>query len=113
MRRRSTPTRRRRPQQLIAGFIPGGNAQRVDNELWKHYRAIGVAFQRADNNPAADFHRVAGQRDAVTHGAHPKVVQRMLGHASAAMTLDVYAELFDSDLDAVAENVAKLWPREA
>jgi integrase len=26
----------------------------------------------------------------------------MLGHASAAMTLDVYADLFDSDLDAVA-----------
>ena len=27
----------------------------------------------------------------------------MLGHASASMTLDVYADLFDSDLDAVAE----------
>jgi len=25
-------------------------------------------------------------------------VQRMLGHASAAMTLDVYADLFDDDL---------------
>lgn len=32
-----------------------------------------------------------------------KVVQRMLGHASAAMTLDVYADLFDGDLDAVAK----------
>ena len=38
--------------------------------------------------------------------ANPKVVQRMLGHASAAMTLDVYADLFDSDLASVAENVA-------
>jgi len=26
----------------------------------------------------------------------------MLGHASAAMTLDPYADLFDEDLDAVA-----------
>jgi hypothetical protein len=26
----------------------------------------------------------------------------MLGHASAAMTLDVYADLFDDDLDDVA-----------
>ena len=26
----------------------------------------------------------------------------MLGHASAAMTLDVYADLFEDDLDAVA-----------
>jgi integrase len=50
---------------------------------------------------------------AIHAGANPKVVQRMLGHASAAMTLDVYADLFDSDLDTVAENVAKMWPREA
>lgn len=40
---------------------------------------------------------------AVQSGASVKVVQRMLGHASAAMTLDVYADLFDSDLDEVAE----------
>jgi len=39
---------------------------------------------------------------AISAGANPKVVQRMLGHASAAMTLDVYADLFDDDLDAVA-----------
>ena len=26
----------------------------------------------------------------------------MLGHAKASMTLDVYADLFDTDLDAVA-----------
>jgi Phage integrase family len=44
---------------------------------------------------------------AISAGANPKVVQRMLGHASAAMTLDVYANLFDSDLDSVAESVAK------
>jgi len=48
---------------------------------------------------------------AISAGANPKVVQRMLGHASAAMTLDVYADLFDSDLDSVAESVAKMWPR--
>ena len=39
---------------------------------------------------------------AVSSGAHVKAVQRMLGHASAAMTLDVYADLFDDELDAVA-----------
>jgi len=31
-----------------------------------------------------------------------EAVQRMLGHAKASMTLDVYADLFDADLDAVA-----------
>ena len=39
---------------------------------------------------------------AVSAGANVKAVQRMLGHASAAMTLDVYADLFDEDMDAVA-----------
>jgi integrase len=39
---------------------------------------------------------------AVSAGANVKAVQRMLGHAKASMTLDVYADLFDSDLDAVA-----------
>lgn len=35
----------------------------------------------------------------VSSGANVKMVQRQLGHASAAMTLDVYASLFDDDLD--------------
>lgn len=39
---------------------------------------------------------------AVSAGANVKAVQRLLGHASASMTLDQYADLFDSDLDAVA-----------
>jgi integrase len=39
---------------------------------------------------------------AIASGANVKAVQRMLGHASAAMTLDVYADLFDEDLDAVS-----------
>jgi integrase len=39
---------------------------------------------------------------AISAGANPKVVQRMLGHASAAMTLDVYSDLFETDADAVA-----------
>lgn len=42
---------------------------------------------------------------AVSAGANVKAVQRMLGHASAAMTLDIYSDLFDDDLDAVAERL--------
>ncbi|MGH3561277.1 MAG: hypothetical protein ACRDTN_05595 [Mycobacterium sp.] len=34
--------------------------------------------------------------------ANVKAIERMLGHAKASMTLDVYADLFDDDLDAVA-----------
>jgi integrase/DNA-binding transcriptional ArsR family regulator len=42
---------------------------------------------------------------AVSAGANVKGVQRMLGHASAAMTLDVYSGLFDDDLDGVADRL--------
>lgn len=55
---------------------------------------------------------------AVSAGANVKAVQKMLGHASAAMTLDVYADLFDDDLNlvgdrldaaALATDVVKMW----
>ena len=58
---------------------------------------------------------------AVSAGANVEAIQRMLGHASAAMTLDIYADLFDDDLEAVAtalhdarlrESVGKAWARD-
>lgn len=42
---------------------------------------------------------------AISSGANVKVVQKMLGHKNAAMTLDTYADLFDTDLDNVATRV--------
>jgi integrase len=39
---------------------------------------------------------------AVSSGANVKADQQMLGHAKASMTLDVYADLFEDDLDGVA-----------
>lgn len=39
---------------------------------------------------------------AIATGANVKAVQSMLGHKSAAMTLDTYAGLFPDDLDLVA-----------
>ena len=45
---------------------------------------------------------------AVRSGASVKSVQRMLGHASAALTLDIYAGLFDQDLDDVAARMDAL-----
>ena len=43
----------------------------------------------------------------VASGANVKVVQRQLGHASASMTLDVYADLFDDDLDTVRKRLVE------
>lgn len=42
---------------------------------------------------------------AISAGANVKVVQRLLGHASAAMTLDRYGHLFEDDLATVAESL--------
>lgn len=44
---------------------------------------------------------------AVQSGASVKAVQRMLGHRSAALTLDTYADLFDTDLDTVSERIGE------
>ena len=44
----------------------------------------------------------------VQSGANVKTVQRQLGHKSAAMTLDVYADLFDDDLDDLSERMGGL-----
>lgn len=42
---------------------------------------------------------------AVNAGGNVKSVQRMLGHASAAMTLDRYADLFDDGLDRLLDQI--------
>lgn len=51
---------------------------------------------------------------AVSLGGSVLVVQRMLGHSSAAMTLDVYADLFDADLDQVRgrlDDAVEMWAK--
>lgn len=40
---------------------------------------------------------------AASASANVKAVQKMLGHNSAAMTLDAYADLFDKDVEAVTD----------
>ncbi len=41
-------------------------------------------------------------------GADPKVVQRILGHGSAAMTLDLYGHLVDRNLWEAAQRVGEV-----
>lgn len=67
----------------------------------KRARAIDSAF------PTMTLHdlRHTAASLAISAGANVKAVQRMLGHASAAMTLDVYGDLFEDDLDAVSMNL--------
>ncbi|GAA6527355.1 site-specific integrase [Intrasporangium sp. DVR] len=79
---------------------PEGGTLRLGN--WRR-RAFDPACQAAglvDVTPHDLRHTAASL--AIASGANVKAVQQMLGHASAAMTLDVYAGLFGDDLDAVA-----------
>lgn len=39
---------------------------------------------------------------AISCGANVKVVQRMLGHKNASMTLDLYSHLYTEDLEDLA-----------
>ena len=62
-----------------------------------------TALRMAELNPMTlhDLRHTAASL-AISSGANVKAVQRMLGHASAAMTLDTYADLFNDDIDRVA-----------
>ena len=66
-------------------------------------RAVRAAGVPAGFHPHELRHTAASL--AVSAGANVKAVQRMLGHATASMTLDVYADLFDDDLEAVADRL--------
>lgn len=83
----------------------------VDRVTWKALAAVegleGPALALAEG--ARDFRaltlhdlRHTAASLAISSGANVKAVQTMLGHRSAAMTLDVYADLFPDDLDSVA-----------
>jgi integrase len=84
---------------------PDGGVLRSGNFRRRQFADAVAAAQATDADfPAMSPHdlRHTAASLAVSAGANVKAVQRMLGHASAAMTLDVYADLFDDDLDSVA-----------
>ena len=82
---------------------PEGGVLRNRNARRSWFDAAATAIGEAGLTPHELRHTAASL--AVSAGANVKAVQRMLGHASAAMTLDRYADLFDDDLDAVAERL--------
>ncbi|MDF2442783.1 MAG: hypothetical protein JWR01_986, partial [Subtercola sp.] len=92
-----------RDELLFSG--PSGHVRLPDSRKgWfasavKAAQAMDADFERVT---AHDLRHTAASL-AISAGANVKAVQRMLGHASAAMTLDTYADLFDDDLDAVGE----------
>jgi integrase len=69
--------------------------------------AVAKCQKTDDSFPSVTPHdlRHTAASVAVSAGANVKAVQRMLGHAKASMTLDTYADLFDVDLDDVADRL--------
>jgi integrase len=85
-----------------------GGVLRNSNWRARVFQPAVEVCQKADESfPAISPHdlRHTAASLAISAGANVKAVQRMLGHAKASMTLDVYADLFDDDLDAVAVNL--------
>jgi integrase len=85
---------------------PRGGLLRLQN--FRH-----TVFDRAAHTTGLDRFTPHGLRHtaaslAITSGADVKVVQEMLGHASATMTLDLYGHLYGDRLDEVADRMDAL-----
>jgi integrase len=80
---------------------PRGSVLRNGNFTKNVYKpAISAAAGGNGDFPSPTFHdlRHTAVSLAISAGANVKVVQRIAGHASATLTLDTYAGLFDDDL---------------
>lgn len=91
------------PDDLVFAGVRGGGALR--GPIFRH-----AAFDRAAEaigipglHPHELRHTAASL--AIAAGADIKVVQKMLGHKSAVMTLDQYGHLFDDRLDDIADRL--------
>ena len=99
----------------LAAVTAGGEGDDLVFTTWRGKPLRNLNFRRDVFDRAADDAGLHGLTPhelrhtaaslAVSAGANVKAAQRMLGHASAAMTLDVYSGLFDDDLDGVAERL--------
>jgi integrase len=89
----------KQPDDLVFAGIRNGQPLRVSTfrtAFGAAARTIGVP----DLHPHQLRHTAASL--AIASGADIKVVQQMLGHSSATMTLDTYGHLFEDRLDEVA-----------
>lgn len=88
------------PDALV---FPSRSGEPIRNPAWSK-RVFKPAVELAQLAPLTPHDlRDTYASLAIQAGASVKDVQRQLGHSSAAMTLDVYAGLFEDGLDAVAD----------
>jgi integrase len=94
--------RSKSPDDLVFSDADGKHLRRAKTSIgatsW-----FSIALERADIERLTPHDlRHTSASLAISSGANVKAVQRMLGHKSAAMTLDTYADLFEDDLADVA-----------
>lgn len=101
-----------RPRAADEPLVPAPQGGRWSYVTWR--RALAKACVAA-GLPATRTHalRHTAASLAIAAGADVKVLQRMLGHASAVMTLDTYGHLLADRLDEVAGALAHLVPGES
>ena len=88
------------PSDLVFTGTRSGGALRAPVFHNAAFAAAAAAIGKPGLHPHELRHTAASL--AIASGADVKVVQQMLGHASAAMTLDQYGHLFGDRLDDVA-----------
>ena len=90
------------PDDLVF-TAPRGAVLRVQNFRRRYFDAAAASVGLAGLIPHELRHTAAAL--AIGAGASVKGIQMMLGHASAAMTLDRYGHLLHDELDGVAERL--------
>lgn len=85
---------------------PRGRPLRNRHERGRWFDAAADAIGVPELTPHALRHTAASL--AISAGASVLAVQRMLGHSSATVTLDVYSELFDGDLDELGDRLDRV-----
>ena len=93
----------RHPDDLVFRGLRGDGPLRVST-FRTAFGAAAATIGVPDLYPHQLRHTAASL--AIASGADVKVIQQMLGHGSATMTLDTYGHLFDNRLDEVAEAMA-------
>ncbi|KFI92481.1 phage integrase family protein [Bifidobacterium saguini DSM 23967] len=105
----------KRPENLLFpdpttkdGYTHQPHSPKSDDRSWYAKACIRAEVPRLTVH---DLRHTAASL-MVKSGANVKAVQHQLGHKSAAMTLDVYADLFADDLDELSERMGELLLRE-
>ncbi len=92
----------REPDELVFTAVKGG-ALRAQGFQRTVLTETAASLGLTSLQPHAPRHTAASL--AIASGANVKVVQQMLRHKSATMTLDLYGYLFPDQLDEVADRL--------